>query len=171
MSTQNLPPYQIIEYKPELKQDLARLIVEMQDIIAPMDPHKFCFRAENYIQVVLPILLQNIQENQGKIYFLEIENKLVGIVAGIIEITPPASAVETLVRKAGRVEELYVDPGYQKFGFGKILMTKIQAYFEKNNCQVMRVEAFAPNQKAIGFYQKMGFGPRNIDFMKVLGSV
>jgi hypothetical protein len=45
--------------------------------------------------------------------------------------------------------------------------TKIEDCFIKNGCEVIKVEAFYPNIKARVFYEKMGFQPRNIEFLKI----
>lgn len=159
--------YKIVSYTDEKKEILAELIIELIDIIIPMDTDKLSQRRESYKDEYIPYLLQQVSQNEGQIYFLEVDQKIVGVVAGIIKKTESPWTSETKIKIAGGVLELYVRPDYQKFGFGKILMEQIENYLTNKGCEIITVEAFYPNEKAKQFYQKIGYKPRNIEYMKI----
>lgn len=54
---------------------------------------------------------------------------------------------------------IVVDPGFQHKGLGKLLLTSLLTEVEENRSDILRVELIAreSNQKAIGFYQNLGF--------------
>ncbi len=52
-----------------------------------------------------------------------------------------------------------VHPNFQGKGLGKLLFTELLTYVEKKRPDILRIELIAreSNQKAIQFYQKLGF--------------
>lgn len=67
----------------------------------------------------------------------------------------PASSNGTML--TGVIAELYVEEGCRGRGIGMALMAAAQAWFRELGVQRLKVEAFAWNEEAIGFYRKLGF--------------
>ena len=69
------------------------------------------------------------------------------------------------IRGTGRLEDtgeirmIYVDPDFQKLGFGSIMIKKIKALAKKRGYKKVFVHALPP---ARGFYKKLGFKLRGI---------
>ncbi|HEY0220810.1 MAG TPA: GNAT family N-acetyltransferase [Candidatus Paceibacterota bacterium] len=70
-------------------------------------------------------------------------NKVVGICYGIIEETK------------NQLQAIYILPEYQGKGIGTKLWNEILSFFDKT--KDIYVEVAAYNEKAIGFYKKLGF--------------
>ena len=64
--------------------------------------------------------------------------------------------------------ELYLEEGSRGKGIGTRLMKMMEEYFRQNNCDVSKVEVFAPNIKAHNFYRELGYQDRAIDMTKIL---
>jgi ribosomal protein S18 acetylase RimI-like enzyme len=54
---------------------------------------------------------------------------------------------------------IVVHPDFQKLGLGKLIFTSLLQHIEENRKDILRVELIAreSNQKAIAFYEKIGF--------------
>ena len=167
MSISKNSNYKIIPYSDEKREVLAELIVELLDTLIPMDSDKLVERKENYKDMYIPYLLDQASQNHGQIYFLEVDQKVVGVVVGIVKKTESPRTSETKIKISGSVLELYIKPAYQNFGFGRILMKHIEDCLTNKGCEIITVEAFYSNEKARKFYEKIGYKPRNIAFMKI----
>jgi len=45
-------------------------------------------------------------------------------------------------------------------------MNEIEKHFQKENCDIVRIEVFEPNKKTHGFYEKHGYQDRAIEMVK-----
>jgi ribosomal protein S18 acetylase RimI-like enzyme len=144
------------------------LIIELIDVINLTDKNGLSIRKPDYEVVYLNYLLNKITENQGKIFLLEINKKICGFVSGIIEKIQKPWSSETILESVGTITDIYVQKEYQKFGYGKILISKIENYLISKKCEAIFVEAFYPNKNARKFYEKMNYEARNIEFMKLI---
>lgn len=93
---------------------------------------------------------------------------MVGCIAGIIEKQSKKDLLECAPTKAGKILELYVAESYRNHGIGKMLMKKIEAYFRKKKCDLVRVDVFSPNKAAFIFYVGLHYQERMRDMIKLL---
>ena len=93
---------------------------------------------------------------------------VVGCIVGLIENQTKKELMENKPTKAVRIVELIVKKSCRKKGTGKKLMSEMEAYFEKMNCDAIRVEVFAPNKSAHKFYNRLGYEDRSIDLIKII---
>lgn len=65
-------------------------------------------------------------------------------------------------RHVARISGLGVLPDFRRQGAGKSIIEAVINWAKKENIHRLQVEAFADNQGAIAFYQKMGFKKESI---------
>jgi ribosomal protein S18 acetylase RimI-like enzyme len=66
--------------------------------------------------------------------------------------------IDSRVRRGvGYILGIYVKPCYRKKGIGKKLVDKTLHSFKKRGCHKARLEVFADNKEAVGFYTRLNF--------------
>ena len=67
---------------------------------------------------------------------------------------------------AGTIPLLAVSPKSQGLGVGKMLVEKSEKWAKEQGCRLLHLEVFANNEKAAGFYGKIGFKPEMLHMIK-----
>ncbi|MDD5750975.1 MAG: GNAT family N-acetyltransferase [Candidatus Peribacteraceae bacterium] len=156
-------------YRPEDRKNLVRLIAQLQEHIAALDPYHRQksgrdFDAEAYVEKTL----KKVQEEHGAIFVAETDGEISGCIIGCIPEPSDADMLESYPVKEGSILELIVAEKSRGSGLGSDLMKAMEEYFLKCGCKFSRVACFAPNADAHIFYEKYGYGDRNIDMLKKL---
>ncbi len=158
----------IREYEEKDKEKLVSFMDELQDHLIIIDPLRRLRRLPKYGLKYTLKLLHKIGSEQGIIFFAE-ENKLpIGVIVGLIERQKKEDLLGCIPTKMGRIQELFVGQQYRSKGVGKLLMETLEDYFKKKKCTIIKVEIFAPNNKAHQFYGHYGFENRIVDMIKVI---
>ena len=55
------------------------------------------------------------------------------------------------------VESMWVAPSHRRLGIGSMLICKIVAWAEKRNIRALKLDVTSNNERAISFYQQLGF--------------
>lgn len=160
----------IKNYSIEDKELLIQFIEDLQDYLVQIDPLKRLRRLPLYGQKYIADLLKKIKENNGAIFIARIESVPVGFIAGTIKIQDEENLLECIPTKAGRVQELIVSEKHRGKKIGSQLMQKIEEYFQQQNCTIVRVEVFEPNESAHNFYKKLEYRDRVIDMIKTFNN-
>lgn len=66
------------------------------------------------------------------------------------------------------IDDLCVDEHFRGQHVGKVLCDYVTAYARKQGCYDVTLNVWEGNEKALGFYQKMGFGVRKTYMEKIL---
>ena len=143
-------------------------MVGLQEYLTKIDPLKRLRVGAKFSPKYALNLVKKIKKYHGKIFLAYDGKKVIGCIAGIVEKQSKNNLLECVKTRAGRVLELFVDASYRHSGIGHALMEKMENYFRKNHCDLVRIEVFEPNKIARKFYKKLGYGDRLIDVMKVL---
>ncbi len=158
----------IRNYEEKDKETLVSFMDKLQDYIISIDPLHRLRRGKDYGGAYTARLLSRIKLEKGIIFFAE-ENKLpIGVIVGIIEKQKKEDLLGCIPTKTGRIQELFVEQQYRSKGVGKLLMETLEDYFKKKKCTIIKVEIFAPNNKAHQFYGHYGFENRIVDMIKVI---
>ena len=72
----------------------------------------------------------------------------------------------TKATKSIWIDEIIIDNNYKKKGYGKILITEVTKFAEKNNCKRIELNCWSFNGDALKFYEKIGFIQQRIIFEK-----
>ncbi len=156
----------IRQYSAEDKNTLVALMEELQDYLVQIDTMKRLRRLPEWGKHYTNELLKKIKKDGGVIFIAEAENIPFGFVAGILNKQSKDELLGCVPTKSGRVVELIVSEKYRSKKVGKILMSKIEEYFKKQNCDIIQIEVFGPNTLAHDFYKKLGYGDRDFDMIK-----
>ena len=157
----------IRKYDEKDREKLVFFMNQLQDYLIAIDPLHRMRRGKNYGEIYTTGLLEKTTKEQGVILFAEENNQPIGVIVGVIEIQEKDNLLECIPTKTGRIQDVYVDEKYRSKGVGKLLMKKLEDYFKKKKCSILKVEVFAPN-KASSFYPQLGFENRVVDMIKVL---
>lgn len=158
----------IREYQDSDKELLKKLIEKLMDFVVATDPIKRIRRMEGFGPSTLKKLLRKIDENSGKIYFAEVDGRVVGYVAGFVGTQSKENLLEVIPAKVGYIEDLFVEDKYRGKNIGTLLMEKMEEYLKSQGCDSLWLEVFAPNKKAYEYYKKLGFMDREIGMLKKL---
>ena len=156
------------QYKEYNFEDLEKCIEDLQDFLVEIDPLKRLRRLPEYGKSYSKNLIQKIFKQNGLVILVYDNKKIVGCIAGIIETQSKNDLFECVPTKSGRILELFILDSYRGLKLGNRLMQKMEKYFKKNNCDVVRVEVFTPNKNARNFYEKLDYSERISDMIKLL---
>lgn len=158
----------IIEYDKKYDEQIKDLLVELQEHLIEIDDWNTQLMKKDYREENYNIDMRKVKNQQGKIYLAEQDEKIVGLVIGVIEKIDEIDIITNDCAKTGTVLELVISKEYRGSGIGKILLRNIEEYFESIGCQRISIEVFGPNTSAYNFYRKNGYVNRDIFVSKKL---
>jgi ribosomal protein S18 acetylase RimI-like enzyme len=158
----------IKKYQPSDKPDFVKLMEELQDFLAAIDPLRRHRRLPEYGELYTEALLEKIKDHSGIIYIAKREQQILGCIAGNIEEQTKYERAGTIVSRSGRILELVVLEKCRGQGIGLKLMEQMENYFKLNGCDIVRVEVFVPNVSAHKFYTRLQYSDRVHDMVKQL---
>ena len=151
---------QIIEYEEKYLENVKDLLVELEEYIISIDEDNLDQLHPDYRDKMALLDLQEVNENNGKCY-LAIENdKVIGLIMGIIKKFNENDYLDYKCPKEGEITELIVTNKIRSNGIGQELMKRMEEYFKSVGCEYILVDAFAYNKKGIDFYDKQGYHSR-----------
>ncbi len=165
-----MPAICIEAYDERYHKDAQALFNKLQEHLVEIDDLKVQTLSSFYKQHYLEYVVETVAKYDGKIMVAKNidENKILGLVAGIIEAKDYEDTLCTRCPKRGIVLELIVATGQRNAGCGKQLLNSMEEYFKERQCEFSVVNVFAPNTGAISFYQKQSYSNRNIEMCKPL---
>lgn len=144
----------IIEYDSIYDEQIKDLLVDLQNYLIDIDDWHTQILPNNYREDYFEMDLELINKQDGKI-FLAIENdKIVGLVLGVVNLNDEIDKLANDCAKTGNVLELIVKNSSRGHGIGKLLLNEIETYLKKINCKRINIEVFGPNKSALNFYLK-----------------
>lgn len=159
---------QIIEYEEKYLEDVKDLLVELEEYILSIDEDNLDQLHPDYRDKMSLLDLQEVNENNGKCY-LAIENdKVVGLIMGIIRKFDENDYLDYKCPKEGEITELIVTSKTRSKGVGQALINKMEDYFKYVDCEYVLVDVFAYNKIGIDFYNKNGYHHRMYTDIKKL---
>ncbi len=159
---------EIIEYRDPYLEDVRNLLVELEEYLLSVDQDELDQLHPEYREKMALLDLQEIKDHQGKC-FLAIENeKVIGLIMGIIVPFSEFDYLDYKCPKEGEITELIVSSKARSKGVGIALMNKMEDYFKSQNCEYILVDVFAYNRIGINFYHKQGYHPRmHVEIKKI----
>lgn len=156
----------IIEYEDKYLEDVRDLLVELGNYIVSIDKDKIEQIDIEYREKMAILDLEKVNRNNGKCYLAIDNNKVVGLIMGIIRQYDDYDYLDYKCPKEGEIIELIVSQKVRSNGIGQELMNKMEDYFKSVDCKFILVDVFAYNQNAINFYTKKGYHSRMITNIK-----
>lgn len=155
----------IIEYDNRYDKDVKNLLEELQEYIIAMDPYHYNVLDKNYKEEVFMKDMEMLKNNNGKIYLAQDNDKIIGLIMGIIR-KPIEEFDYKRLDKMGEVIELIVTKKTRSKGIGKRLLNEIEEYFKSQNCSTINIDVFGYNDIGRSFYFKNGYHTRMMTVSK-----
>lgn len=156
----------IKEYDDKYLEDIKNLLVELEEYIVSVDEDNLDRLHNDYRDKMALIDLELINKNNGKCYIALDNDKVVGLIMGIISKYDEYDYLDYKCPKRGKVMELVVSSKARHNGIGQQLINAMEDYFIFQECEYVLVDVFAYNDTAIKFYSKNGYHPRMITNIK-----
>ena len=152
----------IIEYDKKYDEQIKDLLVELQNYLIDIDDWHTQIMLPKYRDGNFNMDINKVKNQKGKI-FLSIENnKVNGVIIGVVYIQDKIDKLTNDCAKTGEVIELIVKNNIRGNGIGKQLLENIEKYFKSINCKRINIEVFGPNKKGLNFYKKNDYEVRDI---------
>ena len=150
----------IVEYSDKYLEDVKDLLVELGNYIVSID--KDCLEQihPDYRTKMALKDLDNVKNNDGKCFLAIDNNRVIGLIMGVIRQYDEYDYLDYKCPKEGEIIELIVSKKVRNKGIGKSLMNKMEEYFKSVGCEYVLVDVFAYNDNAIKFYEKGGYHSR-----------
>lgn len=155
----------IIEYDSKYDEEIKDLLVELQKHLSDIDKEGCNVVGENYREEYFKKTMNEIKENNGKILLYKENERIVGLVVGIVN-NEEMTRFDFEVPKRGRITELVVTKEFRGKHIGKELLESMRKYFKKIGCEKILIAVFGYNEKAIKFYKENGFHMRMMDMIE-----
>ncbi len=156
----------IKEYDDKYLEDIKDLLVELEEYIVSIDKDNLDRLHSDYRDKMALIDLDLINKNNGKCYVALDNDKVVGLIMGIISKYDEYDYLDYKCPKRGEVMELVVSSKGRHNGIGQQLINAMEDYFALQECEYVLVDVFAYNDNAIKFYSNNGYRPRMITNIK-----
>jgi ribosomal protein S18 acetylase RimI-like enzyme len=159
---------QIITYDNSYALPMVEVLEEFYQYLIHIDPLKRLRIQPGYGETELKKILDEIKSKEGIFYIALNGNEIAGFVTATIYRQTPEDLLGTIPSNVGRLTNLYVSALNRQKGLGTTLLHMAEEYVKSKECDVMKIEVFAPNTPARNFYEKLGYEPRTIDQIKKL---
>lgn len=156
----------VIEYEDKYLNDVRDLLTELEEYIVSIDKDNLDQVHPLYHEKMALVDLNEVNENNGKCYLAILDDKVVGLIMGIISKYKEFDYLDYKCLKRGIITELIVTSKIRSNGIGKLLMDKMENYFKENSCEYILVDVFAYNETGIKFYNKRGYHSRMETMLK-----
>ena len=157
---------EIIEYNEKYIEDCKDLLVELEEYILTLDIDKLDRLHPDYRDKMFLCDLEEIENNNGKVYLAIEDDKAIGLIMGTIIKYDDNDYLDYTCPKAGEITELIVSSKARGKNIGTKLMEKLEQYFKDNDCKWIHVDVFSYNVRGKNFYNKLGYHTRMDQMVK-----
>ncbi len=154
----------IVEYEEKYIEQVKDLLIELQEYISKLDKEKYNILTPKFRNKYFLHLMEEVKENNGIIYIVVEEERVVGLVAGYI--LKEENTYDFKSPKRGFVKDLIITKDKRSLGYGKLLLQKIENYFKEVGCSAVRLDVFGYNENALNFYYKENYFKRVVEMQK-----
>ena len=154
----------VLEYDEKYDDDIKDLLVELQEYIQNIDIEGYNILQKNYRKLYFEKVLNDVKNYKGKIFLYEDDNKIVGLVVGIVN-NDEIETYDFKAPKRGRITELVISKNVRSKGIGTVLLKYMEDYLKSIGCKDILIGVFAYNDNAVKFYRKNGYHVRMIDMI------
>ncbi len=156
----------IIDYEDKYQEEIKCLLVELQEYIVAIDKEKYNIITPGYKELYFAKTIKEVEENHGKILLAKDDDKIVGLIIGLIE--EPHNEYNFKAPRRGRITELIVSKTCRSKGLGNKLLTAMESHLKSSGCKAILIEVFGYNDLAFNFYSKYGYNTRMYDVIKII---
>ena len=146
----------VLEYDEKYDDDIKDLLVELKEYIQNIDIEGYNILQKNYRKLYFEKVLNDVKNYKGKIFLYEEDNKIVGLVVGIVN-NDEIETYDFMAPKRGRITELVISKNVRSKGIGTVLLKYMEDYLKSIGCKDILIGVFAYNDNAVKFYRKNGY--------------
>ena len=157
---------EIIEYSEKYLEDCKDLLVELEEYILTLDEDKLDRLHPDYRDKMFLSDLDEVINNDGKVYLAIENNKAIGLIMGNIIKYSDNDYLDYTCPKAGEITELIVSFKARGNNIGTKLMEKMEDYFKSVGCKWIHVDVFSYNIRGLNFYKRNGYHTRMDQMVK-----
>ena len=132
--------------------EVARLLMHVHGVHSEKRPDIFKRGSRKYTDKELKELFKN---DLYRIFVAEDGGKIAGYIFCILEVTENDKSLAD--RKNLYIDDLCVDPSYQRRGVGTLLLERARACAREEKCNSVTLNVWQLNEGAMKFYEKAGF--------------
>lgn len=142
---------------------VKKCLTDLQDFHHMIDPHRLTGIevANEYLEK----LLAKCEANKGKIFVVEENEGVVGMVAVIIE---ENKVNKSRLKRHALITDIIILPEYRGRGISKELIATAEEYARSKDVQVIQASILLYNSKALKVYTRNGFTEHEIILRKLL---
>ncbi len=144
---------------------LPAFMAELHNYVAAM--YEFLPSWDSIKAEYVPQMQEKTRAKDGAIYVAENANQLIGFVTYWIEQSDDLE-LKPEHQRYGYVKDIYVSPGAQGSGAGRMLMDTALDHFRARNLKVVQLHVLTQNEEALKFYDRLGFKNGALAMMKEL---
>lgn len=144
------------------------LLVDLQEYVIAIDKYNLNIMSKDYREKYFDYMLQDCTDSEGCVFIAKECDKVVGMVAGMVQQYQERDRLDYACPKKGIVAELIVDKNCRAKGVGTQLLRYMENYLKSINCEYVQIDVFAYNEHAKKFYYKNGYENRMITVFKKL---
>ena len=159
----------IVPYAPKYAPQAKELLLELQAHLVACDPEAVQVLKERYREEYLGYVLGLTERFGGAVFLALRGDRAVGFAAGYPEPKDEEDLLTNRCPKRGVLSELVVSAPERRQSTGRQLLCAMEEFFRAQGCEFIAVDVFAPNRDARGFYEALGYAPRNIEYYKRIG--
>ena len=156
----------IIEYDSKYDEQIKDLLVNLQNYLIDIDDWHTQILSNNYREDYFKMDMNLINKNYGKIYLARYDDKIVGLIFGIVNTVDEIDKLSNDCAKTASILELNIDTSFRGNGIGKQLLNKMENYFAGMDRKRINIEVFGPNKSALDFYIKNDYTIRDYTVSK-----
>ena len=158
----------IVEYDSKYDEKIKDLLVELQNYLIDIDDWHTQIMLPEYREKCFKMDMDKVKNQDGKIYLDIEDDKVNGLIIGVVEEKDEIDKLTNDCAKTGSVIELIVKNNIRGNGIGKALLEKLEEYFKSIDCKRINIEVFGPNKKGLNFYEKNDYVIRDYIVSKKL---
>lgn len=155
----------IIDYHSKYDEAIKNLLVELQEHIMEIDKEHYNIVGNHFKEEYFKKTMNEIERYQGKMYLYQEDDKIVGLIVGLIN-NEEIDTYDFKAPKRGRISELVISKKYRKKGYGKTLLNAMEDYLKSVGCMDILIGVFAYNDSAIHFYEMNDYHIRMTEMIK-----
>ena len=158
----------IREYEIRDREKIKTLLVELQEYDHEIDKFNLNLISDSYKNEYFKFMMRDCMTNQGKIFVAEDNGVVVGFVSGFVQSYNERDKLDYSCPKKGIIAELIVGKNSRNNGAGKLLLEKMEDYFNAIGCEYIQLDVFEYNDIAKKFYAKNDYEERMVTLFKKL---
>lgn len=150
----------IREYEIRDREKIKDLLVELQEYVVEIDKFNLNLISNAYKVDYFKFMMRDCASKQGKVFVAEVENQIIGFIAGFVQTYDERDRLDYACPKKGIIAELIVSKNSRNKGTGQQLLDKMEEYFKSIECEYVQMDVFSYNTAAKKFYAKNDYEPR-----------